>query len=345
MKELVEYLKTQILNEHLLDTKVQLIIVCGPPASGKTSWVNNNIRELFPTLGKNTASILDTDNKLHQVQDENCKRVASLFFDKCIYAYCLTMDNNDPTRDSYSQKGMFEYAYSQIKKELDEETLSKNYRTPLTELSVTYNWIKPYMDRYVHEVPEILVDNTKARKEFEKDFRREFFKKDFMSDFSKRYISDQYHVKSIDSKIKSMGISMGKDYGIGQYMGNDIVMTITGDKIEKIINTITKSQEANLYVVSVVFLDMPEEECIKNDNKRKEHTGRGVGQDLIRMKIEGINKTWAIMKQEYREMGIWKLIKIPYTIPKGNSNWGKYDSKRAEIYYNYGLQKDQLNLK
>ena len=69
MQNLVQFIESIQVNEHLIDSAPQMIFIMGLPASGKSTFINKSLPKYFPSLGQ--ARTLDSDIQLHKRQKES----------------------------------------------------------------------------------------------------------------------------------------------------------------------------------------------------------------------------------------------------------------------------------
>lgn len=74
MQNLVQFIESIQVNEHLIDSAPQMIFIMGLPASGKSTFINKSLPKYFPSLGQ--ARTLDSDIQLHKRQKESAMAFA-----------------------------------------------------------------------------------------------------------------------------------------------------------------------------------------------------------------------------------------------------------------------------
>ena len=74
MQNLVQFIETYQINEHLIDSAPQMIFIMGLPASGKSSFVEKTLPKIFPSVGQ--VRTLDSDIQLHKRQKESAMAFA-----------------------------------------------------------------------------------------------------------------------------------------------------------------------------------------------------------------------------------------------------------------------------
>lgn len=167
---------------------------------------------------------------------------------------------------------------------------------------------------------------------FQAAFLQDFFKKDWAVNFEPRPVAKQDYKQLMHTKLSSDEFE-----GLETFNNNDVVIPITGDKLDKITD-IMETAGAN-YVASVVYLDMPVEVSVEKDEGRRQKEGRGVGRELIEGKAPGIEHTWKTLASgQFKKLGIYKLLHFEYVPEPGK--WGSY--KLNKEYVNTQMIKDFL---
>ena len=275
-----------LILEHLNDLKPIICIIIGGPGAGKTYWMQHKADSFLWQQFKQ----LDIDHTMQKYQLETCNEVAmELISSLSDYEVCVN-----------GTKQNFEKVKQEIQKSLNERTdkvgsfgMYINIMDIETESKIgnitLWEWAKR-MDKIDKDdkLDEFLID-------FKSAFYRTYFKSIFASDFSKRDFASAEYDKNLYTKL-----------------GNDIInnnnstcIAITGKSkgdIEWIINAVKHTDS----VVSIVFIDTPMENAIQYDKQRD----RTVGENLIRNIMEQISNTWDVLKQDYENMGIWKMFHL-----------------------------------
>lgn len=139
----------QEINEHLVDSFPQMIFVIGLPASGKSSFIKNELSNYFPSL-KNSR-LADSDVQLNHKQKEQAKKFA-----KTIY-------HVESEREYLLIKNMYENNVNDSDIMVGREDFV---------ITTPYSWIKSHKN---------LSENK-----FIYEFVKEFFVKDWASNFTPR---------------------------------------------------------------------------------------------------------------------------------------------------------------
>lgn len=286
MKDLKDYITEQVLLEFAADLKPQVVIVMGGPGAGKTYWMKNSASLFFKREFQ--AKQLDSDNNLVVVQRDNCHDLAR----EIIIAL-----SKESSSSMNTQKETFYKLIETTQAEYD--AASEKNGSPKTDLSkIDYKFCKQWADRM-----DRAAENQKDRviSEFQKGFEREYFKTVFASDFSKRNISKKQY--KLDMVRKLTGMDGTED--VQGTFANDVIVAITGDKIEKIDEIVELAKEMDA-TVSIVYLNIPEERSIAQDAQRD----RSVGADMIRKKLAAIHKTWEELVKVYKDHGIFRMYEM-----------------------------------
>lgn len=286
MKDLKDYITEQVLLEFAADLKPQVVIVMGGPGAGKTYWMKNSASLFFKREFQ--AKQLDSDNNLVVVQRDNCHDLAR----EIIIAL-----SKESSSSMNTQKETFYKLIETTQAEYD--AASEKNGSPKTDLSkIDYKFCKQWADRM-----DRAAENQKDRviSEFQKGFEREYFKTVFASDFSKRNISKKQY--KLDMVRKLTGMDGTED--VQGTFANDVIVAITGDKIEKIDEIVELAKEMDA-TVSIVYLNIPEERSIAQDAQRD----RSVGADMIRKKLAAIHKTWEELVKMYKDHGIFRMYEM-----------------------------------
>lgn len=316
MQNLRNFLESYQINEHLIDSAPQLIIMIGLPASGKSTFINKYLEKYFPNVtstrhinktvkkGKElsyqaSTRLLDSDVQLHKHQKLNAE-----MFCKKIYS----ASNEDE--------------FMRIKQEeLDRVNNSKGQKDVNTvfNLSVDWDWVEEHkQDKF---------------SKFYGRFLNDFFKKDYAIDFSSRPTGAKTdYATQLNKKLNP------HDYdGLETFNNNDVVLATCGDSIEKLRDIISKAGED--FVPSIVFLDMPLEVSVEKDEGRRQKEGRGVGRKIIEGKAEGLKQVWDYLSRGgFRKENIYKMIHMVYEPDNG---WGHYEFEKE--YINTQMIKDYMN--
>lgn len=78
MKDLSQFIGHYSINEHLIDSAPQMILIIGLPASGKSTFITMHLPKYFPSI-KQTRT-LDSDIQLHKRQKESAMAFANAIY-------------------------------------------------------------------------------------------------------------------------------------------------------------------------------------------------------------------------------------------------------------------------
>ena len=294
---LSEYLKENLIFEFKADLQPQVVIVMGGPGAGKTYWMKNSASMFFKRNLQ--AKQLDSDNNLVVVQRENCEKLAEDIIVAC---------SRQSSSQYNTQKETFHRFIEKTQSEYNEQ--SEKNGSPLTDLSkIDYKFCKQWIDRY-DRAAEDNKDNIVD--EFKGVFMKEYFKSVFASDFSRRNVSKAQYKRDFTDKLG--GVMHDKENDIEFIGTQDVIVAITGDKIEKIDEIVDASKDMNA-AVSIVYLNIPEERSVRQDAERD----RSVGRDMIHRKLEDIHRTWDELIKTFQQHGVfrmWELVPGPRTTDK-----------------------------
>jgi predicted kinase len=258
----------------------------GGPGAGKTYWMKNSASLFFKREFQ--AKQLDSDNNLVVVQRDNCHDLAR----EIIIAL-----SKESSSSMNTQKETFYKLIETTQAEYD--AASEKNGSPKTDLSkIDYKFCKQWADRMDRAAED---QKDRVISEFQKGFEREYFKTVFASDFSKRNISKKQY--KLDMVRKLTGMDGTED--VQGTFANDVIVAITGDKIEKIDEIVELAKEMDA-TVSIVYLNIPEERSIAQDKQRD----RSVGADMIRKQLAAIHKTWEELVKVYKDHGIFRMYEM-----------------------------------
>lgn len=280
------------LDEHLVDSLPQMIFVMGLPAAGKSYFIKNDLPKYFPAL-KGGNRLLDVDIQLEDKQKQFASEFASYLYD---------LRRNIDEKDFYR---IIDDKETQVNKDPMMDDRIDFY------ISTTYEWFVEHKN-----LPE---------KKFVYEFLKDFFKKDWASNFVPR--ADAKKIFKELSKQK-LGVRV-QDI---TYNDNNIVIPITGDKLEKFLDF--AQMTFGNYVPSVVYLDIPIDEAIKRDRMRRRKEGRSVGEEVIRKKSVPIKQNYNILiDYGYLEYNLYKIMRFEWQ--PNDTLYGEYvldeDNSRKNV--------------
>ena len=297
MQDLKCFLESTV-NEHLIDSAPQMILVIGLPASGKSTFINETIPQYFPAIRgtrRNNARrkmvssrLSDSDVQLHKHQKK-----AAMDFVNTIYG--------SDEENFYKTVKELEDKYNNTPAQKD---LGVNFK-----ITTDWDWVKQHQQL--------------SAGKFRTEFLRDFFKTDWAVNFAVRPAGKDDH--KINELIK---INLDPEMkGTSQFNNNDIVIPTTGSELNKITRVTSKASDQ--YAISIVYLDMPTEVSVEKDEGRRKKEGRGVGRKLIGSMADGIHNTWDYLsKGGYKKEGLYKLLHFKY-VP--DSGWGHYELEKEYI--------------
>ena len=297
MINLSQYLTESLLLEFKADLGPQTVIVMGGPGAGKTYWMKNSASQFFKR--ELQAKQLDSDNNLVVVQRENCEQLAEDILLAC---------SRNSSSQYNTQKETFHKFIEKTQTEYNEQ--SEKNGSPLTELDkIDYKFCKAWIDRYDRASED---NKDKVVDEFKRAFMKEYFKTVFASDFSRRNVSKAQYKRDFADKLGGVMRDEENDF---EFVGpQDVIVAITGDKIQKIDEIVDASKDMGS-TVSIVYLNIPEERSVKQDAQRD----RSVGAEMIHSKLEDIHKTWDELTKSFQQHGIfrmWEMVPGPRTTDK-----------------------------
>lgn len=243
------------------------------------------------------ARTLDSDIQLHKRQKQN-----AMAFAKSIYG---------ASQDEFNS--MINKTQMYVNASKAQASLGVEFK-----ISTEWDWMEKHRD----------LDYGK----FQAAFLQDFFKKDWAINFEPRPVAKQDYKQLMHTKL-----SPDEFEGLETFNNNDIVIPITGDKLDKITDIMETAGQN--FVASVVYLDMPVEVSVEKDEGRRKKEGRGVGRELIESKAPGIEQTWKQLSSgAFKKLGIYKLLHFEYVpVP---DEWGKYKLKKE--YVNTAMIKEFL---
>ena len=166
MQNLVQYVETMMVNEHLIDSAPQMIFIMGLPASGKSTFVEKTLPKIFPSVGQ--VRTLDSDIQLHKRQKES-----AIAFAEEIY----NMDD----------ASKFEEAKQQIIDTFNASPAQKMLGIEF-KISTDWQWVQDHKD----------MNAGKFRAAFLKDF----FSKDWAVNFAVRPVAKEDMKEITNMKLK-----------------------------------------------------------------------------------------------------------------------------------------------
>lgn len=326
MKDIYNYITENFNNENIInewkqDLMPQCIVVIGGPGAGKTYWMDHYAHEFFKK--NNNANInlafkrLDSDNNLRKYQ--------LLHVDEFVEGIILSCAGDAIVGDDIrSPRAAFNKYIESKQAEMDEKCAAGGSKT--IDLSVIdWSFCKGFINRYDHAESK-RISQQKIIDEFKDKFKEKYFDALFASDFSVRKLSKAEYKKDFNDKLK------GEIDGLEFVGPSDVVIAITGDKLEKFEEIVDVC--GNTHAITVVYLNVPEELSVRQDAQRP----RSVGPELIHQKLIDIHKTWDELIDEYKRIGIYKLVEM-IDINNGKEKFPKWKAKTE--YVNYDLIKSQ----
>lgn len=276
----------KLILEHCNDLKPIICIIIGGPGAGKTYWMQHKADAFLWQQFKQ----LDIDHTLQKYQLETCNEVADeLITSLSDYEVCV----NNTKR-----------AFNKVKQEIQNCLNDRTDRVgsfgmyiDITNIDVDsrignrtlWEWAKA-MDK---------IDKDDKFEEFLSKYKNEFyktyFKTIFASDFSKRDKASVEYEKNLSTKLSDDIFNNN----------NSTCIAITG-KSESDIKWIIDQVKHTDSVISIVYIDTPLEDAILYDKKRD----RTVGEQFVRDAMGKISMTWDELKQDYENMGIWKMFRL-----------------------------------
>lgn len=155
MQNLVQFIESIQVNEHLIDSAPQMIFIMGLPASGKSTFINKSLPKYFPSLGQ--ARTLDSDIQLHKRQKESAMAFAEEIYN------AADEDSFDRIRTQAME--IFNASPAQ-------QMLNINFN-----ITTTWEWVQDHKDMSFGK--------------FKGEFLKEFFSKDWAVNFAVRPIAKQ----------------------------------------------------------------------------------------------------------------------------------------------------------
>lgn len=269
------------LDEHLIDSYPQMIFVIGLPASGKSTFIKNELSKYFPSI--KSLRILDSDVQLTKKQYDTAIEFANVIYDV------------ETEREFNIIKRIYEQNIN------DDITMLNREKF---KISTTYRWVKNNQNLPI--------------KKFIYNFEKEFFKLDWASNFKERSAAKEDFKNMVKRKLNTDVI----------FNNNDVVIPILGDRISKILDFIDETND--VYIPSIIYLDIPVEESIKRDKYRRRKEGRSVGENVIIEKAPRIDATWNDLRGgSFKRHGIYKLIHMMW-IPN-NTPFGEYKFRQEYV--------------
>lgn len=270
------------LTEWKQDLMPQCVVLMGGPAAGKTTWMNTAAKKFFQN--NITPRKLDTDWNLAKFQKRHMNDVAEQLL-RAILPNAVS--NADSRRQA------FDVALSQEQESMDAAVDYGKISKTLDISNISYEFVKMWSDRYYNAQES---QKEKVLDLYLKAFMKEYFKNTFASDFSVRKFSKEEYKKHFQQKLK------GELQDIDFVGPSDVIIAITGDELKKfqeIVDVCGKTHS-----ITVVYLDIPEEMSVRQDAERP----RSLGEKMVREILHDVHATWELLKEEYKSMGITKLV-------------------------------------
>lgn len=154
MKDLNKFIEHYSINEHLIDSAPQMILIIGLPASGKSTFITMHLPKYFPSI-KQTRT-LDSDIQLHKRQKESAMAFATLI--------------HNSTKDEFEQHK--QDVINKFNSTDAQKMLGFNFN-----ISTDYDWVQKHKD----------LSDSKFKNQFIKDF----FVKDWAVNFAVRPVAIQ----------------------------------------------------------------------------------------------------------------------------------------------------------
>ena len=154
MKDLNKFIEHYSINEHLIDSAPQMILIIGLPASGKSTFITMHLPKYFSSI-KQTRT-LDSDIQLHKRQKESAMAFATLI--------------HNSTKDEFEQHK--QDVINKFNSTDAQKMLGFNFN-----ISTDYDWVQKHKD----------LSDSKFKNQFIKDF----FVKDWAVNFAVRPIAIQ----------------------------------------------------------------------------------------------------------------------------------------------------------
>lgn len=304
MKSLLQY-----ITEFKTDLMPQCVVVIGGPGAGKTYWMDHNAKKFFQN--NITPRKLDQDWNLAKYQKIHMNELAENLL-KAILP--------NSVNDSKTRKEAF-YNVLNVEQEKMDAAVDYGKSSIMLDISdVNFNFVKMWSDRYYNALDSKKQDVMNL---YLKAFRKEYFKDLFASDFSVRKMSKEDYKKDFKAKLK------GELKDIEFVGPADIIIAITGDDIEKFEEI--KSVCGQTHSITVVYLNIPTDMSIRQDAARP----RTLGEKLVRTILDDVHKTWDILVNEYKNLGITKLVEMKTDPNLKHPQW-----EVEKEYINYELIKN-----
>lgn len=154
MKDLSKFIEHYSINEHLIDSAPQMILIIGLPASGKSTFITMHLPKYFPSI-KQTRT-LDSDIQLHKRQKESAMAFANKIY-----------NSTEEEFNNYKSEVINRFNSTDAQK-----MLGFNFN-----ISTDWEW----------------VSNNKelSQSKFQKQFIKDFFVKDWAVNFAVRPVAIQ----------------------------------------------------------------------------------------------------------------------------------------------------------
>ncbi|MBQ6275330.1 MAG: hypothetical protein IJK62_01330 [Bacteroidales bacterium] len=275
-----------LILEHRNDLKPIICIIIGGPGAGKTYWMQHQADAFLWQQFKQ----LDIDHTLKKYQLETCNEVAVKLITS-LSDYGVHVNQTKRKFDEVKQK------IQSVLNERTDKVGSFGMYIDITGIGLDSKIGKSTLWEWAKRMDKI----TKRERfdEFMNSFKSEFYKtyfKDiFAGDFSRRDMASEEYDRNLRKKL---------DNNI-EDNNNSTCIAITG-KSKGDIEWIVSELKHTKSVVSVVYIDTPVENAIEQDRRRD----RKVGEEFIRNTMEQISNTWEILKQDFENMGIWKMFHL-----------------------------------
>jgi dephospho-CoA kinase len=154
MKDLSQFIGHYSINEHLIDSAPQMILIIGLPASGKSTFITMHLPKYFPSI-KQTRT-LDSDIQLHKRQKES-----AMAFANAIYS------QTEDEFNAHKQDVMSTFNSTDAQK-----MLGFNFN-----ITTDWDWVQKYKHLAVGK--------------FQNQFLKDFFVKDWAVNFAVRPVAIQ----------------------------------------------------------------------------------------------------------------------------------------------------------
>lgn len=278
MKDLNLFIADYMVNEHLIDSAPQMILIIGLPASGKSTFITKYLPDYFPTIRQQTRT-LDSDIQLHKRQKESAMVFADNIYNKVKSAEEF---------DTYKAELMNKFNSTDA-----QQMLGFNFN-----ISTDWDWIEKHKHLNFGK--------------FQKQFLGDFFKKDWAINFAVRPIA----VNDMKQLTKNK-LDPDEFAGMEIFNTNDIVIPMTGDKKAKITSLIEQASKKFAVSVVYLDMPL-EVSVEKDEGRRKKEgrgVGRALI-ELKDEGIQ--NTWEYLSSGGFKKEGIYKLLHFKYVpVPNG----------------------------